>query len=1015
MLSYVRLSLFLVLMGLALPGWSTAAVTVDGDLSDWAATERLDLPPWQGINGNALYGTYEDATYYIAVTSPDLTAGSSITLWLNSDQDSSTGYQIWGFAGGIEYNAHFIIDSLGGLFTGGAGENPVAELNYAVGPDGIEVEIPEHLLDTPADGINLLVNINNTTYLPSDYSLYQYTISNEVFPSRTNPNKQIGIVYSETTATNFSDLFLYSQLFMAMQHQAMMAGIPFDILTEADLMNVGNIVNYDAIIMPYFANIPQENLNAVAETLHEAVYRYNIGLITAGDFLTNDELNNALPGNPYERLNELFGVGIVASGGPAAFTVETGNVDHPILSGYSPNEEILSYDANWYASFESLWDIPATVLAHQIVNGEILDGVIATQPGGRNVHFGNILLLGDSNLVWSALQWVVYGDHIPVGLKMGRNDSLFCSRVDMDQSAYIDEVVNVEGQLYNDLVNWKNDYNYVGSFYINIGHGALQKQTFTSIANEDGYIMEFTERSNRGSSVNSGSSYLRVGDEFFDRQIKSILSFDTSAIPETAIIKKVTLELTRERVVGTDPFTTHGNCNVLIKSGYFNSSSNLERSDFEAAADLANAAIITAQGGSGTRYIVELNPAAIPFINVGGRTQFRIEFQHTDNDDFFADYVQFYSANYSNAAFQPSLKVEYMERQIPGLDENMYTDWDISGPLYRDYIALGNEIGTHSYTHPDYTSELNATELEFEINQSAIEIGTQLGIEVQGLAVPGNPENLETNRIFDQWMPYVSGRYSSYGIGFPGAFGYLQPDFYMLYFSLNMWPDFTMLGFWGWDAQQAEQEWIDQFDRLNRHTALPIIHWMWHDYGPVGAESGYTKEMYSNTIAHAYSQHTEFITGNDLYQRFMSYMTSSVTVEHLSADRIQANVSSGDAGKFGLNVNTDRVIQSVENWYAYNDTTVFLPSSGGQYLINLGEQADDVTHITELPMRASLVSASGDGTDLQFTFEGEGAVVIRLSSQTNPTITGADRVEREGDIVTLFYDTFGTHQGSVAQ
>ena len=56
--------------------------------------------------------------------------------------------------------------------------------------------------------------------------------------------------------------------------------------------------------------------------------------------------------------------------------------------------------------------------------------------------------MSDSNLVWQALQWVVYGDQTAMGLHMGRNQSIFASRCDMDLSQWPYEVTSSETLLY---------------------------------------------------------------------------------------------------------------------------------------------------------------------------------------------------------------------------------------------------------------------------------------------------------------------------------------------------------------------------------------------------------------------------------------------------------------------------------------------------------------------------------------------------------------------------------------
>src|SRR4029079_9822703 len=91
--------------------------------------------------------------------------------------------------------------------------------------------------------------------------------------------------------------------------------------------------------------------------------------------------------------------------------------------------------------------------------------------------------------------------------------------------------------------------------------------TLTSIAAQDGWMLESTETSNAGGSIDgtaNSTSALRVGDATSDRQNKSVVSFDTSATPDGATILSATLRLRRGTSSGTNPFTTHGTCRADV-------------------------------------------------------------------------------------------------------------------------------------------------------------------------------------------------------------------------------------------------------------------------------------------------------------------------------------------------------------------------------------------------------------------------------------------------------------------
>ena len=48
------------------------------------------------------------------------------------------------------------------------------------------------------------------------------------------------------------------------------------------------------------------------------------------------------------------------------------------------------------------------------------------------------------------------------------------------------------------------------------------------------------------------------------------------------------------------------------------------------------------------------------------------------------------------------------------------TDWAKSKPFYQQFLAMGNEIGTHSYTHPEDTNALTPAQIQFEFEQSKL-------------------------------------------------------------------------------------------------------------------------------------------------------------------------------------------------------------------------------------------------------------------------------------------------------
>ena len=782
-------------------------ITIDGNTSDWTQADRLDLPPNTPVAGYELYGRYENNNYNILLKSDNLTIGANTTVWMNTDENGATGHQIWGFVGGAEYNINFDANGTPALYSDAAGQTSVgtishAALQTAAGASVVEMQVPQALIGTPANEVRLLLDINDQYYLPAFYSnASHYTISRESqLPVNSTHSKRVGIIYSQTTANHFWSPKSYSQLFMSTQTQAMMAGVPFDLLQEDDLLDMELLSRYDTLVFPYFSHVANENLEAITVNLSEAIFEHGVGIVASGNFLTNQADGTSQPGDAYLRMKNLMGLTRQSGAGPVDIIVRPGDVTHGALAGeYQYAETILEYAGAYTDYFVPTGTYASSILATQDIGGVgIQNAMLATQTGGRNVHFGSPLQMADSNLLWSAIRWSVYGAETPVSLRMSRNKALFVSRNDMDQSMFFDELQQTEFPLLDLLTQWKTNYNFVGSYYINVG------------------------------------------------------------------------------------------------------------------ADQA---------------------------------------------------------------------------------AGEYTDWSVSAPLYQQYIALGNEIGTHSYTHPHNTNILTAAQISYEFADSRSVIESELGLSNIGAAVPGAPENLQTSQEIIKHVNYLSGGYSGQGAGFPNAIGFLTPGNSKVYLSPNMTFDFTNVGFLGLTAAEAEAKWQAEFAELTDHANQAIVHWPWHDYGPINLyDAGYTLSMFESLIQTAAGYGVEFVTGDDLQKRIKAYVASGLEVDQTSVYQLTVNVSASAAGQFALQLPDDasRRVARVADWYAYSDTQVFTDQNGGSYNIELGTTPDQVTRITSLPQRSQLVSLTGNGEDLTATVYGEGTILVKTQCANAPTVSGSN-------------------------
>ncbi|HSK76712.1 MAG TPA: M14 family zinc carboxypeptidase [Thermoanaerobaculia bacterium] len=186
--------------------------------------------------------------------------------------------------------------------------------------------------------------------------------------------------------------------------------------------------------------------------------------------------------------------------------------------------------------------------------------------------------------------------------------------------------------------------------------------TFTSAAAQDGWVLESNETSNAGGSLDgtaATTSALRVGDNNQDRQYKSVVSFDTSSIPDGATILSVTLRLRRGTLSGTSPFTTHGTCWVDVQTEGFSGSTTLATGDFQAVATAVQATSLTNAATNGAWSEGSLNATGLAAVSKTGTTQLRVYFNLDDNDDNGNDYIGYYSGDNTTAANRPQLVVTY--------------------------------------------------------------------------------------------------------------------------------------------------------------------------------------------------------------------------------------------------------------------------------------------------------------------------------------------------------------------
>lgn len=177
----------------------------------------------------------------------------------------------------------------------------------------------------------------------------------------------------------------------------------------------------------------------------------------------------------------------------------------------------------------------------------------------------------------------------------------------------------------------------------------LPTLTFFSEETEDGHVSAsgVFETSN-AQGIKAGEGAVVVTGDGSDT-IKGILSFDTSALDDNAVVTKVTLRL-NVRSQNGDPFNLLGLCMVDIKSGTFGLVA-LEPGDFSAAPSAPNVGTVPDVNLEEWAELT-LSGAALVHVNLTGRTQLRIYFTDADLP---GNNVTWYAGSSKN----PELIVEY--------------------------------------------------------------------------------------------------------------------------------------------------------------------------------------------------------------------------------------------------------------------------------------------------------------------------------------------------------------------
>jgi hypothetical protein len=220
-----------------------------------------------------------------------------------------------------------------------------------------------------------------------------------------------------------------------------------------------------------------------------------------------------------------------------------------------------------------------------------------------------------------------------------------------------DSITDAAGNPLGGIGAGNGDFISGETYIINKSITTLKTSVFRSQRNFDGWILESGEDTNVGSELDKSATIFFVGDNQENKQYKGIVSFDTTSLPNNAVILYVQLKIKRQGIVGSDPFGTLGILVSEICDGMLSNKAILQTDDFSAVAT-PGSVLDTFTELTPNWYATELHDANLALVNKAGITQFRLFFSKDDNDNLNADTLKFYSGN-SVSANMPQLVVTY--------------------------------------------------------------------------------------------------------------------------------------------------------------------------------------------------------------------------------------------------------------------------------------------------------------------------------------------------------------------
>ena len=331
---------------------------------------------------------------------------------------------------------------------------------------------------------------------------------------------------------------------------------------------------------------------------------------------------------------------------------------------------------------------------------------------------------------------------------------------------------------------------------------------FTSIASEDGHVLESSRNSGAGGSTDATGTTFRIGDDQNNRAYRPILSFDTSTLPDNAIITEATFGVTR--VGGLDgnvpigtPNRTFGEILVDVIGGSFNGNASFENADWQAASGKAAVSKLAYPAYlDGMTIFSRLPTADLGHVNRSGRTQFRIRYEIDDDNDNTADFSSYATANHDTVSFRPKLRVKYHTNRPPDFTVSPYIAAATSGVAFSGQLAATDPDGGDSATFNKFAGPAWLTVAANGVlggtpgsGDTGVNSFTARVIDTAGLAgyatleiavAPGAPDS-NGNGMLDAWESVMFGN-ADPGNNLPGKDADSDGLSNLLEYALNTHP-----------------------------------------------------------------------------------------------------------------------------------------------------------------------------------------------------------------------------------